>query len=208
MKFKVLLCCTKAKPYLYKSISLNGVYRTEKSKLVGKMRDTELNGKIVAECDFKVEEIFRDFIEGKDYTINPNGVWVRSYYFKTITLYESELYNKGCLTFEQMWNYFDDVDDMLVGRAIHIENLHIFEEPKELDEYYYAIPKKMNGFQGPCYVNTSIDKVPKNMIYAIDSEDNECIIIPVSPEEMCRIANHKQPVLVRKKVLKGMLKNE
>lgn len=183
-KYKALLYTTKQKPYLYKSISSNGVYRTYESKLVGKMRDTELNGKIVIECDYEVEWndtswCCSDFIEHK-------GL------------------EKSCLTKEQLFDYVRGRNEFY---AIHIKNLHIFDKPKELSEYYGAIPKKMNTLDNLSpYVNVSIDNAPKNMMYAIDDNDKEYIIIPVSPQEMCRIANKEQTVLVRKRVLKEMLK--
>lgn len=204
---KLLLYCTKAKPYLFgydKQISSFEPY-TEFTYDLFKLEDIEiedrqdiLNGKIVAECDFEVEEIFRDFIDGKDYTINPKGVWVKSYYFKTKTLYESELYNNSCLTFEQMYKYFDDKDDKLVGYAIHIKNLHIFDEAKELSDYSRRLP---NGdFQ-------VLGNAPQNMMKCCEIKYiiKDYILISIRPEWLCKILNGEKTIEVRKKVLKEML---
>ena len=53
---KLLLYCTKAKPYLYKTEKtmiekMFGDYHTQLNKAV--LNDNCLNGKIVAECDFE-----------------------------------------------------------------------------------------------------------------------------------------------------------
>ena len=223
MKIKALLYCCKSMPILSEVEYLYGdEIKTKYQCIPNTKKGNEyleqmglgefLNGKIVIECDFEVEEIFRDFIDGKDYTINPDGVWVKSYYFKTKTLYANELYNKSCLTFEQIYKYFYDKDDKLVGYAINVNNLHIFDEPRELaystydnDSYYYT--KKYDNLYKTIRIGALIT-APKNISKVYDKNGNEYLFISVSPQEMCRIANKEQTVLVRKNVLKETLKNE
>ena len=63
MKIKALLYTTKQKPYLVKRNILTGVepiYLTLKENV-----EDKLNGKIVAECDYEVEEI--GLVEIPDY---------------------------------------------------------------------------------------------------------------------------------------------
>ena len=111
---KLLLYCCKAKPTLYNVL---GKFIT--TKYLGKdfkqdgLTHPELNGKIVAECDFEVEEI--------NY---------RSAKF-VCNRYYLEILKKSCLTDKQMYNYLKGKN----GYAIHIKNLHIFDKPKELDFY-------------------------------------------------------------------------
>ena len=191
MKIKALLYCTKTKPYLYGMYSgfesRYGYHLTNDKNVYN--QHSVLNGKIVAECDYEVEKI--NIIDGA---------------FTTHTLNEKELLNKSCLTFHQMFDYFADTFNY--GYAIHIKNLHIFDEPKELNEYYGLIPKKVNTLNGGCYINESIDNAPQNMMYAIDDNDNEYILISIRPEWLCKILNGEKTIEIRKKILKEMLKNE
>ena len=120
---KLLLYCVKAKPYLVKRNIFAGV---EPSYLTLKENaEDELNGKIVAECDFEVEEIK-----------------INLFTYKTDTLDFAELCEKSCLDFDKMYAYFIRENkkakiNEVVGYAIHIKNLHIFDKPKELSEYIH-----------------------------------------------------------------------
>ena len=198
---KLLLYCTKAKPYLeFKQIprtlmeidnSFEG-YRCS-WKRTEDDPDFQINGKIVAECDYEVE------------------VCDTSYHcidFRTSTRLDGiSRLDKSCLTSEQLLNY---VKGKNLFYAIYIKNLHIFDEPKELSDYY-----KIEDVGGMLFTKT-LTNAPKNMMrvsvnhweYATYNLDDIRIIIPVSSQEMCRIANKEQTILVRKVVLKEMLNNE
>jgi len=190
-QLKALLYCVKAKPYLY-----------EQQKLVGdtfftfepfiKNKEDIVNGKIVAECDFEVEEIFEELYGDLD--------WQHDYLPTTDTMSIVDLERKSCLNREELINYLKDK-----GYAIHIKNLHIFDEPKELSEYY-SREKKMNTFDGYEWVCESIDKAPQNMMYAQDEKEKQYILISIKPEWLCKILNGDKTIEVRKKVLKEMLK--
>lgn len=179
---KLLLYCTKAKPYLYYAQESRTLMEIDNSfegyKTTNKNVDDTLNGKIVAECDFEVEEIKNCF-----YADNINC-----------------FYRDSRLTFTQLKKYLQDNK----GYAIHIKNLHIFDEPKNLDEVYYKSVYSWGITYEIGYHR--MHRAPKNIRYVYDKEGKEKkIIIPVSPEEMCRIANKEQTALVRKKVLKEMV---
>lgn len=181
---KALFYTTKQPPYLVKRHILTDmppVYLTVKENV-----EDKLNGKIVAECDFEVEKI--NVIDGA---------------FTTHTLNEKELLNKSCLTFHQMFDYFANTFNY--GYAIHIKNLKIFDIPRDLDDYFTR-PKKMNTLNGYSYVSSSIDKAPQNMMYCVDENENEYILISVRSNWMCKIANKEKTIEVRKSVLKEMLK--
>ena len=77
------------------------------------------NGKVVARfwCD-KVEEI------------NIYGEVVT--HFSTEKIKEDELLKKSCLSYAEMFDYFDNCEN---GYAIHITKLEIFDKPKELSEF-------------------------------------------------------------------------
>jgi len=222
---KLLLYCTKAKPYLYhdkdycfdtmntidlgyKTIEYTNqrVYDDETGKFLGwetfgnMFRDNSLNGKIVAECDFEVEEITLKF---DDYE-----VWIES------NTDENVILKKSYLDDVELYNYLGGGNGDR-GYAIHIKNLHIFDEPKELSDYYNF--GKGNSLK-------SITKAPQNMMYAVemlgepmyvenhfigfDDIYEDFILISIRPKWLCKILNGEKTIDVRKKVLKVMLNNE
>lgn len=119
---KLLLGCNKVGPYLYKTPKTMvekyfGNYHTQLNKAV--LNDNCLNGKIVAECDFEIEEI--------KLKTNSYEAW-----FETKTLNEEQLREKSCLRVDELYNYLKPND---TGYAMHIKNLHIFDEPREVGVY-------------------------------------------------------------------------
>lgn len=195
MKPKLLLYCCKAKPYLYKTEKpmiekMNGDYHIQLNKAV--LNDKCLNGKIVAECDFEVEEIYI----GKSYGFPRN---IEIVYTDSLRqpIYLSK---KSCLKLEDISEYLNHKG----GYAIHIKNLHIFDKPKELGEYF-SKPKKMNTLDGYSWVCESIDRAPQNMMYAYNGEGNKYIVISIQPQWMCLILNRTKDVEVRKVIVKEML---
>lgn len=197
---KLLLYCTKAKPYIMK-------YKDGKYKELASFYNKQdlkdcvlLNGKIVAECDFECEHLYNA------YDIYDDNVL---HYFDTDTLKEKELIERSCVSNLELEKYFGKSN----GYAIHIKNLHIFDEPKELSDYY-----TFNGIVNDVNNWKPIEKAPQNMMYAYEliSElglSGTCnmhlkknIVISIRPEWLCKILNKEKTVEVRKKVLKEMLK--
>lgn len=183
-ELKLLLYCTKAKPKLYSTdkgfvLTDFGLGEYFNDKIL-------LNGKIVAECDFEVEEINYfgdDFGEGELYTE---------------TLNIEELVRRSCVGINDLYYYLQNKYFQYEGYAIHIKNLHIFDEPKELSDYYYSRKGKFR----------TLGKAPQNMMYCCDEKENNYILISIQPEWMCLILNHIKDVEVRRVVLKEMLNNE
>ena len=197
---KLLLYCTKAKKQKdllwsnnLKHFFLDGAY----NRLIDNLPEYLLNGKIVAECDFEVEEIVCD-----------------GYAYLPLNSNPAELETKGCLTEQELENYFTKKYG-LVGYAIHIKNLHIFDTPKELNDYY-----KFDGIYNDINNWKTIDKAPQNMMYAYDLISElgfsgtynmhlkKNILISIQSQWMCLILNRIKDVEVRKVVLKEMLENE
>lgn len=208
---KLLLYCTKAKPYLkshseYEYNEKGAIPETRKRVFtLWQDKCDYYNGKIVAECDFEVEEIFMGF--------NFDG----SYYgYRGLNTTTPQLYKQSC-----MYN-FEDFEKYLGinnGYAIHIKNLHIFDAPKELSNYCYAVypntSKVVDEFR--CNEYSSItdmyecDKAPQNMarVFTWDwnsgKSDDTYVLISIHPEHLCKILNGEKTIEVRKKVLKEML---
>lgn len=217
MKFKIklLLCCAKTKPYLYYNWTTD-TYKTTNSlkdlrgdyggsrvcsgadRLCAYQDNGQIltNGHIMVECDFEVEEI-------KNKLTNNNS----HLELFTTQLSEEELFNKSCLNRYEMFKYLknNSIKRAPNGYAINIKNLHIFDEPRELSEYY-SIPKKMNTFDGYDYISASLDKAPKHMMRVCDEKERQYILISIHPQEMCRILNEEQTTIIKKVVLKEMLK--
>lgn len=178
-KVKVLLYCTKAKPFLFENKTDDNqvVYNTWRLGNLDCWRISHkkvLNGKIVAECEVETEEIkLSAYSDYED----------KIYLFDTPTLTNDELTEKS-------WLCNDELDNYLInekGYALHISNLKIFDKPKGLNDY-------------------NIEKAPQNMMRVFDANGNKYILISVQSEWLCKILNGEKTIEVRKQVLKGMRK--
>ena len=89
-----------------------------------------------------------------------------------------------------------------IGYAIHIKNLQFLGVPSELnlDSYKYDCSDDCE----PSLIVT-LYEAPRNMKKVFLGE-HEFIMITASPEELERIINGKQSVLIRKNVLPELLK--
>ena len=191
---KLLLYCTKTKPYLFESITTKGKYMLDNDKWFN-----ELNGKIVAECDFEVEKIttFKDYTGYEEYDIH----------YQTAKRDYERLLQETCLNNQKLDDYLQGEN----GYAIHIKNLHIFDKPKELNDYY-----TFNGIVNNINSWETIDKAPQNMMYAYELISElgfsgtymhlkKNILISIRSQWLCKILNGEKTIEIRKKVLRGML---
>lgn len=204
MKIKALLYCCKTKPYLLNQ----NVYEFYDSKYITsnlkchEKYDYTLNGKIVAECDYEAEEI--RLIETPEYAGIELNIFLYdvSMNFETKTLSEDKLCKQSCLKATELDEYLDLFKEReIYGYAIHVENLHIFDEPKKLSEFDVINFKCIQNYYKP------LEKAPRNTMYVYDNGEKK-IVIPVNPQEMCRIVNKEQTTLVRRRILKEMINNE
>lgn len=175
---KLLLYCTKSKPYLY------GQYIGQlgcrfawlaKNKNILKSDYKILNGKIVAQCDCeKIERIFLNFVPKDLEELNK----LQSIIYMTNN---KELLEKSCLSVDQI----DDYLNGKIGYALHISNLEEFDVPKKLIDF-------------------GVKTAPQNMRKCFDDKGNEYILISVHPEHLVNILKGKKTIEVRKKILKCM----
>ena len=179
---KLLLYCTKIRPYLNDYRLFRNQFFTMKAPYNAR------NGKIVAECDFEVEEI-----GSYDYVLG------------TETLDENNLLERSCLSLKDIIDYLKPEKCSLNnGYAIHIKNLNIFDDPKYLSDYYtfYGVFNNIKSWK-------SIDKAPQNMMYAYKKDGiwltDKSVLISIHPEHLCKILNGEKTIEIRKKVLKEML---
>ena len=201
---KLLLYCTKAKPYLrdYRNKAIYNRFVLSPTDRPFTSDDTQpvLNGKIVAECDFEVEEI--GLVEIPDYAGTECHTFVYDVYinFETKTLNQDKLFEKSCLNWEEMEKYLYSTNGK--GYAIHIKNLNIFDKPRDLEEYEdeweYPLEKAPQNMRR-CY-STLYSNIEADMPIRTDSY----ILISIRPEWLCKILNGEKTIEVRKKVLKEM----
>ena len=192
---KLLLYCTKSKPYLVERLPFN----EKKFYQCRKKNDYySLNGKIVAECDFEVEEIEKGY--GTHHaSFDEEGYFDDYYDYMTKTIDEDILLKRSCLNIEELETYNPKY-------AIHIKNLHIFDKPKELSEFYSI--EEVGGM----LFTKPLTKAPQNMQrvsinnweYASYNPDDIRILISIRPEWLCKILNGEKTIEVRRKVLKEM----
>ena len=173
---KLLLYCTKAKNKYDRLVS--DEHYGKPFYLYGAITENfeSLNGKIVAECDFEVEEIFYGVKKNNEY--NEIIDWGR-------------VIQKSCLSLSEITEYLNYKN----GYAIHIKNLHIFDKPYELGKaLIYNFDTQ--------YI---VEKAPQNMM-KVYNRAGEChILISIQPQWLCKILNGEKTIEVRKKVLKEML---
>ena len=204
---KMLLYSCKAKPYIMK-------YKDGKYKEIARFYNKQdlatcdlLNGKIVAECDFEVEEIEYSLIvaNNKPY-----------HYYEPQNTFVDKFYDKSCLNHQQVEEYLG----YNKGYAIHIKNLHIFDEPRDLSDYTTRKPQtydsiicdSCNNFGFDCkkcssfYDYQQVMKAPQNMMKVCEWDVEDKILISIQPQWLCKILNGEKTIEVRKKVLKGMIK--
>jgi predicted transcriptional regulator len=189
----MLLYCTKTRKRLFFD-KIKQIFSLGKFK-----SNNDLNGKIVAECDFEVEEI-EDRVSYFDSWFNEGH--------HTKTMRAKELITKSCLDHTQLTEYLGDGDpNEVLGYAIHIKNLHTFDKPKELQECA-TIKKYPGGYEK----FESVERAPQNMQYVYDvNSDNpneKKVLISIKPEWLCKILNKEKTIEVRRVVLKEMLNNE
>ena len=212
---KLLLYCTKGKPYLNDYRSMEGC---NEFVLMNKPYNN-LNGKIVAECDFEVSKIE---LHPTHYNYGPAYFTKRQKPFKYFSYLDLLLVS--CLQDNEMLKYLGNKG----GYAIHIKNLYIFDEPKELKD----LESKREVHQcihGNSIIDEELEipiKAPQNMMRVklrksycdgipVSNDDinaneetlEDYILISIQPQWLCKILNGEKTIEVRKKVLRGMLEN-
>lgn len=185
---KLLLYCTKAKKQKdllwsnnLKHFFLDGAY----NRLIDNLPDYLLNGKIVAECDFEVEELTNC---GTSFMIMKYDDLKESY------RYTNKIARESCLNYTDLRRYLGTNN----GYAIHIKNLHIFDKPYNLGEALIYNWESQ-------YI---VEKAPQNMCRVYNQGGLGLILISIKPEHLCKILNGEKTIEVRKKVLKEMVKND
>lgn len=181
MKIKLLLYCTKAKPYLTKDYDMFGDF--VKFKTTNDLTNSQtlngilkyLNGKIVAECECDKVEVF---------TIDYRGDKSQN----------KRIEKDSCLDLGDLIAYQKENPFLY---APHLSNLKIFDKPRELNDFFKDIfPKLYEKWE-----DHRIKKAPQNMCYCYDEEGNKYILISIQPQHLVNILNVKKTIEIRKQIL-------
>lgn len=195
---KLLLYCTKAKPYLYNCYSESdgdigtiGGFGYDTSYCLTKDEDSKdksinLNGYIVAEAECElVEDIYCELLD--------NGVGTDTFYYTNNVDFDY-IEELACLDINDLATYLPQKrGGEKVGYAIYLKNVKPFDEPKKLSYY-------------------GLEKAPQNMCfkrYPVPYENSlggweiskDTIIISIKPEWLCKILNGEKTIEVRKSIL-------
>ena len=234
-KIKLLLYCSKAKPYLVQglakpmhTLAANNPYNFNWKVVKKGFSNDRLNGKIVAECECeKVEKIscccvpyrnnnnlgYEYFLDNGVYKVewkeninlvdeekiynNPENYKEDGVVFERSdryidSMFKNEDLKKMCISPQQLLDYIKLGND---GYALHLSNLKIFDEAKELEKFYKDILLKERVY-----------KAPQNMCHIYDSKGNVYILISIKPEWLCKILNGEKTIEVRRVVTNELKK--
>lgn len=171
--FKAYIYCTKDKPYLYRIDDDNNfeLTNTLRSKTYEYVKDyNEQNGKVIGEfiCD-KVDDFYcasvpyqkennlgyGQFIDNGVYQVNGNHegvVFERNDRYIDSMLKNKDL-EKMCLSAQEIFDYIGLGKHLF---AWHISDLKIYDNPKELREFYYCCKEmKANEPRAGKYISLS-----------------------------------------------------
>ena len=129
----VYIYCTKDNDYplfaIYRNDRIVKYRYDEKHWHKGMWEEDRLNGKVVARfyCD-KVERFEREYLS-RD---------IDDYYQDNGCALDKKFYKQSCLNEKELFDYIGGGS----GYAIHISQLEIFDEPKDISEFYHYVKPK------------------------------------------------------------------
>lgn len=176
---KCYIYCTKAKPYLWKYHCISDDYNGNsfETSYSKEDHDSTDDGEILN------GQIVASFDLNNVKEISQNFAYqVANGKLDLQTHYDEKILKMSNLTNAELDSYskFQDVF------AWYIENLEILDKPLELSHF-------------------SLSKAPQSWCYA-NVEDEECILISIKPEWVCKILNREKTIEVRKNAPKELIK--
>ena len=143
----------------------------ENSDLVGKNTITGINKGFMRKGDIDLQgKVVAKFTLNKMEEIKTRQDRYKEFAFYETALDMSDLLKKSCLDYNELDNYLQGEK----GTAIHISDLVIFDRPKELNEFRYAICPQTNceyckynkTVEGDLYcTRKTLTKSPQNFCY-------------------------------------------
>ena len=195
---KLLLYCSKKGPQLVKHNNGFNINNLNKCNWeLKEYEEIEVNGKIVAECDFKFEKVY--------FMSNSRDLWWGTE--------KTDISKDSGLTPKEIAKYYNK----LHGYIVRVKNINVFEEPKEINCYMKRTPKLVSDiicdsctdFGSDCktcpdyYEYYNLDRVPTRMTYCYSEKvGEEYIFMSVDSKRLRKLLNGEISVLLCKTVLK------
>lgn len=206
MSVKLLLYCTKAKPFLvydyYDKVCC-------KSITADKIESYHLNGKIVAECECEKINYYEMEYYPKHFVMNDISIYDKKRSelwgyecFERILNEDSQelfvdlpLFKDSCLTFNELGKYVCPKGGFNNFYALHLSNVKVLNNPLKFEKDFIYKDYKSNGL---------ITKAPQNMCNVYDRFGNHYILISIQPQHLAKILNGEKTIEVRKKILNSL----
>ena len=211
-KVKILLYCTKAKPYLSKEIidppfienefCLNARQNIDHNRV--------LNGKIVAECEIDNIDYYEMEYHKNNLVLNQIGIYdevenqewdeecfemVISNEYSDEEIANCKLLKYSCLTFDELGSYVCSEGGFNNFYALHLSNVKVFDRPLSFQTDYIYKDYKTNAV---------LTKAPQNMCNVYDRFGNHYVLISIQPQHLCKILNGEKTIEIRKSILNSL----
>lgn len=211
MSIKLLLRCTKDKPYLvheqgdydyddmccgyncYSLLDRQDLYND------GIPLEDTLNGKFLVECEFEIEPITYGYLGN-----TLNDFYGMQLHTKTLTetglIIESQFQSLCDLRKYLLRREEDYIAPLEVGYAIYLKNIEFLDKPKFLGDLWVYDKQGL-----PCEVTRATEMQKVHMINWMNV--NEYYPLNVTSKQLVSIINRKQTMVIRRRVPKTMLTN-
>lgn len=210
-KVKILLYCTKGKPYLWQERDENNnkLNNFLTSNIFGKIVNF-LNGKIVAECECEKVDYYQMEYHANNLVMNDISIydkveseeWGYDCFNRVISNEYSDeeianypLLKKSCLTFDELGSYVCPKGGVNNFYALYLSNVKVLNNPLQFEKNFIYKDYKTNGL---------ITKAPQNMCYCYDRFGNKYVVISIQPQHLCKILNGEKTIEVRKSILNSL----
>ena len=207
-KVKILLYCTKGKPYLWQERDENNnkLNNFLTSNIFGKIVNF-LNGKIVAECECEKVDYYQMEYHANNLVMNDISIydkveseeWGYDCFNRVISNEYSDeeianypLLKKSCLTFDELGSYVCPKGGVNNFYALYLSNVKVLNNPLQFEKNFIYKDYKSNEL---------ITKAPQNMCNVYDRFGNHYILISIQPQHLVNILNGKKTIEIRKSIL-------
>ncbi|MBP3608123.1 MAG: hypothetical protein J6J11_07390 [Treponema sp.] len=207
-KVKILLYCTKGKPYLWQERDENNnkLNNFLTSNIFGKIVNF-LNGKIVAECECEKVDYYQMEYHANNLVMNDISIydkveseeWGYDCFNRVISNEYSDeeianypLLKKSCLTFDELGSYVCPKGGVNNFYTLYLSNVKVLNNPLQFEKNFIYKDYKSNEL---------ITKAPQNMCNVYDRFGNHYILISIQPQHLVNILNGKKTIEIRKSIL-------